>query len=102
MLHYRHRLEAALGGEAPSHISGNGMLEPDYSKIVKEVNVDRISCGNPPSLELWRTSASFGNIPISVDYLCFCSPYTSLEVTHFAILLWLHFNHYFSIYSRFP
>ena len=51
MLHYRRYLEAALGKEASSHISGNGMVAPDYSKLVKEVNVDLISCANPPSHE---------------------------------------------------
>lgn len=35
MSHYRRCLEAALGGQAPSEISKNRMLAPDYSKLMK-------------------------------------------------------------------
>ena len=85
-------MKAALGGEVPSHISGNGIAVPDYSDTVKEVNVDRISYCDPPPHALQRSPAFFGNIPVFMNELCFYSFYISLKMSQFATLRWLHFE----------
>ena len=92
MSHYRRCLEAALGGEAPSHLPGNGIVVPDSSDTVKDVNVDRISYGDPQPHALQRSPASFGNIPVFMNEPCFYSFYVSLKILLFATLRWLRFK----------
>ena len=91
MSHYRRCLEAALGGEAFSHISENGIVVPDYSDTVKEVDADRISYCDPLPHAL-QSRASFGNIPVFMNKLCFYSFYVSLKMSAFAHLRWLRFK----------